>query len=680
MHALFEQLFEVVPDAMILVDAAGRVVRANQGAHRLFGYADRDLLGAPVDTLLPEGARERHQAHRRAYMAQPRIRPMGAPGQTLHGRRRNGSVFPVEIALSPLQTEDGPCCLASIRDIAESQRERQAMARASYDQLVARVGELAMRAVDEDSVVSLLPREIAEALKVDAVAILSSARDGRPARVLASCGIAALAPADLCQLLGGNRHGSGEALLWEDAAPGSDPASAAVLRAAGFRSGLFLPLSRREGRLGCLVVLSRSTARLDPDARNCLGSVASLLSAFLQRQRSEEQLAHVQRLEAIGQLTGGIAHDFNNLLTVISGNLQLIELLPAGSDKLPTLLRHAQHAVDSAARLTGKLLAFARRQHLRPQWIDTGALLDDVAALLRRTLGETLHLEVQAAPGLPPLYADRTQLETALLNLALNARDAMPGGGWLRIEAALRRLTPAEAEPRQVAPGEFLSLTVVDSGIGMEEEVLAHIFEPFYTTKPPGEGNGLGLSMVYGFVRQTGGTARVESRPGEGTRIELLLPVGRSSPSAGAIGADAGEPESGDSPRGSEHLLVVEDDPAVREVTVAFLHSLGYTVEALSDAETALSRLASGARCDLVLSDVVLGGGLSGVELAEALQQRQPQLPVLLVSGYEHESQRRLGLGAQRFELLQKPYRRDHLARLLRMLLDRLPTATGPSQ
>lgn len=673
MFTLFDQLFEVVPDAVILVDRQGVIVHANAHACDLFGYSNHDLVGERVDALVPDSVRGRHSQHRADYMDRPRVRPMGTRGQALIGRRRDGSEFPVEIALSALRTEEGPRYLASIRDISESQRVRQALLRARYDRLVARVGELVVMSTDVDSVMAQLPREIADALQVDAVAIASSRAERGRVQLRAACGLDRLVPAQLDWAMGpdnpfGHVIASGEPLTLDDLNHASSQFTERALRDAGFRSAVFVPLADREGRLEALVALSRQAGSFDQDSRHCLGSVANLLSALIQRRHTEEQLAHSQRLDAIGQLTGGIAHDFNNLLTVVSGNLQLIEIACPDLDPVQEMVRGAHRAVDSAAQLTAKLLAFARRQHLSPQWIDTLAMLDEMGTMLRRTLGETIRIDIEAPADLPPLFVDRAQLESSLLNLALNARDAMPRGGHMRVDARVIDLHCSDAERFAVQPGAFLALAVTDTGMGMKPEILEHVFEPFFTTKAPGKGNGLGLSMVYGFVRQSGGHVLVESRLDQGTRIEMMLPLrseqtGERTP----IQAEATQPIA--DLRGDERILVVEDDPEVRSITVTFLSTLGYQVDSTPTAEQALDMVMRETDIALVLSDVVLGSGMSGVQLAKALESSRPGLPVLLTSGYEHQTLQQLGIPSGQFEFLRKPYRREQLAALLRRRL-----------
>jgi nitrogen-specific signal transduction histidine kinase len=388
-----------------------------------------------------------------------------------------------------------------------------------------------------------------------------------------------------------------------------------------------------------------------------LQSVANLLAIAMQRIRLEEQLSHAQRLEAIGQLTGGIAHDFNNLLTVISGNLQILEDELADRPDAREIAGNALRAVGRGADLTRKLLAFARRQRLTPRACDPHELLGELGTMLRRTLGEGVQLTIHAPEGIAPVFVDPSQLDTALLNLALNARDAMPRGGRLTIEAEGRRVAE-DAANAELNPGRYVVFSVRDTGLGMEPEVLARAFEPFFTTKEHGKGNGLGLSMVYGFVKQSGGHVHVESRLGYGTCVELHLPAAEAAESREEA------PRVAPPVHGKETILVVEDEDGVREIAVAFLRSLGYSVLATPRAEAALEILAAHDEIALLFSDVALGAGMDGVELAGRACHLRPALGVLLTSGYEHSNP----VGSA-FTLLPKPYRREELSAAVRAVL-----------
>ncbi len=391
------------------------------------------------------------------------------------------------------------------------------------------------------------------------------------------------------------------------------------------------------------------------------GGFVLTVADITERVRAEATTRDAQRLQAMGQLTGGIAHDFNNLLAVVLGNLELARpRLEAASPVLPRIERAIWGAKRGAA-LTQQLLAFARRQPLTPAPLDLSALLPDMVNLLRRTLGE--HIEVRSvdAAGLWAAMADVAQVESALLNLALNARDAMPGGGRLTIELANKVLDEAYADRHhEVAPGDYVMLAVSDTGTGMTPDVLARAFEPFFTTKDPGQGTGLGLPMVFGFAKQSGGHINIYSEPGEGTTVRLYLPraMGVALPAPHRAEAPL------DLPRGSATVLVVEDEPAVREVAASILRDLGYKVLEAADGTEALRLFGEvGAKVDLLLADIVLPGGMKGSEVARRLAEIRPALRVLFMSGYTENAIVHHGRLDDGVQLIGKPFPREQLAR-----------------
>jgi len=667
LHAsTFEALFNTAPDAMIVSDAEGRIVLANPQAHHLFGYAPRAMHGLSVDVLVPDRVRGHHQHHRASYIAQPRIRPMGT-GQELIGERADGSHFPVEIALSPIESADGRFFVASIRDISETQRARQALVRARYDALVAQVGRLVLESSSHtaafDEILGLAARE----LGVETVAIVFTQPSSEFVQVRAAVGLGEALREVLPILLSPGdpaRPWSSSAtsvVRFDDRADAVAARARALLGESGYGDFVAVPLFDRNRPMGALVAASSKAGSFDRDKVHFLQSVANLLAAGVQRIRSEDQLAHAQRLDAIGQLTGAIAHDFNNLLTVISGNLQLLEIELGDAQHHHDTLGSAMHAVGRGAELTRKLLAFARRQRLNPLAIKPRHMLDDLVPILSRTLGEAIAINVDCADDLPDVFVDPAELDTAILNLSLNARDAMPRGGTLQISA--RRLPVSETDATEdLSAGLYVVIGVRDSGLGMSPDVLAHAFEPFFTTKESGRGSGLGLSMVYGFVKQSGGHLTAESRLGYGTLLEMFLPAAR----AAAVATTATARTTSSS--GSETILVVEDEPEVRAVAVAFLHSLGYATFEAASAEHALGLLQEHENIALLFSDVVLGSGMNGGDLARAALQLRPGLPALLTSGYEHD----VALGdSGALPLLRKPYRREDLSAAVRQALDR---------
>jgi PAS domain S-box-containing protein len=385
-----------------------------------------------------------------------------------------------------------------------------------------------------------------------------------------------------------------------------------------------------------------------------------------ERRRVEDALRQSQKMEAVGQLTGGIAHDFNNMLTVIGGNLELLESKLAADARLLRLVNSAALAASRAEKLTQQLLTFSRRQQLRPQPIDFNQIVVGMGELLHRTVGEQIEIRTQLAPELWPALADPNQIETALLNLILNARDAMPDGGHITIETGNATFGP---DHREVGPGAYATLAVTDTGEGMSEEILAHVFEPFFTTKEVGKGTGLGLSQVYGFVKQSAGHVRIESQPGVGTTVRLYLP--RAEAAAGSAGVSPmGEAQY----RGSECVLVVEDDQGVRDFAVSVLREFGYRVVEAANGEAALDILAVTPEIDLLFTDVVMPGQLSGPDLAKAARERRPDLSLLFTSGYTLRLVER-EWPASSVDLLRKPYRSVDLAARVRAVLDRARAA-----
>ncbi|MCB5202581.1 PAS domain S-box protein [Neorhizobium sp. T786] len=385
------------------------------------------------------------------------------------------------------------------------------------------------------------------------------------------------------------------------------------------------------------------------------------------RHKIEEELRQAQKMEAIGQLTGGLAHDFNNLLTVISGNLEMIEMRLA-DEKLLTMLREAQGAAEDGAKLTGQLLAFGRKQALNPKIVDVGHLVSGFSELLRRTVGETIELRTVIAGAGNEALVDASQLQNAILNLTLNARDAMPRGGRLSIEISRVKLDVDYAQMyAHVRTGDYVLVSVTDNGVGMPAEVKQRAFEPFFTTKGVGAGTGLGLSMVYGFAKQSGGQIQLYSEQGQGTSVRIFLPAVQYATDMPPIA----QPESPSKklPGGSEKILAVEDDARVRRVAVSRLTDLGYEVIEAENGAHALERLREHSDIALLFTDVVMPGGMTGDELAEIVRAERPEIKVLFTSGYAEPeiAGRELATSGN---WLKKPYTAKELASRLRELLD----------
>jgi PAS domain S-box-containing protein len=385
------------------------------------------------------------------------------------------------------------------------------------------------------------------------------------------------------------------------------------------------------------------------------------------RVKMEQDLRQAQKMEAVGQLTGGVAHDFNNLLTVISGNLEMLERRLDDAEQR-AILKEAQEASQLGAELSKRLLAFGRRQSLNPKPIDLNSLVAGMVDLLRRSLGATVEVAPRLAEGLPMVMVDPGQVENALLNLAVNGRDAMPNGGRLVIETALAELDEDFADVyAEVAPGSYVTLSVTDTGTGMAPEIRQRAFEPFYTTKGPGAGSGLGLSMVYGFAKQSGGHVQLYSEVGRGTTVRLYLPARRDAADA----TDRREAASVARAASGETILVVEDDQRVRRVSVRRLKELGYAVVEADSGPAALAVLDRREPIDLLFTDIVMAGGMTGVELAQEVRRRRPELKILFTSGYAEPAVMKGGLSTPDAGWLGKPYSIDELQAKLRQLLGR---------
>lgn len=460
-----------------------------------------------------------------------------------------------------------------------------------------------------------------------------------------------------------------------------------------------LTARRRQFQLGDHVeALERQTERLKAselalrDAaegleRRVMERTAALQREIAERQRAEEALRQSQKMEAVGQLTGGIAHDFNNMLTGVIGSLAILKRrIDAGRyEQLDRYMEAATASAQRAASLTHRLLAFSRRQSLDIRAVDLDALVSSMHELLQRTLGESIELRVERAPALPWVRADANQLESALLNLAINARDAMPEGGRLTIstevvtsqEATARTdVVPfgtaradAPAPGRQAdaaAAGEAerqVLLRVTDTGVGMSPQTLAKAFDPFFTTKPIGQGTGLGLSMIYGYMKQSGGNIRLASIEGQGTSVDLLLPV--ATQTRDALGGHDLDP----APLGAgETVLVVEDDASVRMLVMDVLNELGYAALEAAEPQAAIQLLESDRRIDLMVSDVGLPG-INGRQLAEIARQRRPDLRVLFVTGYARDAVVRSGFLGRRMDMMSKPFSLEALAVKIRHMM-----------
>jgi PAS domain S-box-containing protein len=664
----FRSLLEAAPDGVVVVDGTGRIVLVNAQTERLFGYMRAELVGQNVEMLVPANLRERHRLQRQFYLAHPTLRPMGLNAD-LKGQRKDGSEFPVEIGLSPLGADGVRLVYASVRDITERKQIELAL-RQARDQLESRVAE---RTRELAVVNQALRREIAERVRTEEALAAGEAQLRLLVDSIKDYAIIMLDP-------------SGRVVTWSAGAQAIKGYTTEEILGRHF-SCFYPPEEVEAGQPERQLQLARDNGRSEDegwrirrdgtrfwadvvitalaDRPGTLRGFAKITRDLTERKQTEQALRQAQKMEAVGQLTGGIAHDFNNLLTVILGNLQMLGDQVRDDALSAKLVDAAARSAGRGAELTRKLLAFSRRQMLNPASIDLVELVGGMTEMLRRTLGETIEVATRVDAQVPHAFADQGQVENALLNLALNARDAMPRGGRLTIGIEAARLdADYTARESGVAAGDYVMLAVSDTGTGMLAEVLARAVEPFFTTKESGKGSGLGLSMVYGFAKQSGGHLKIYSEPGYGTTVRLYLPVAQRTEARAAMAAGH------DHPRGSETVLVVEDDEDVRQVAVGFLDSLGYAVLEAADPRQAMEMLERNARVDLLFTDVILPGGMTGVDLAREACARHGTLKVLYTSGYARGALPASGHVEEGSALLAKPYSREFLATMVREVLD----------
>jgi PAS domain S-box-containing protein len=629
MEGRYRGLLEAAPDAMVVVDQAGKIVLLNVQAEKQFGYHRDELVGQQVKNIIPEGFAERLIADGTRSAADALAQQIGT-GIELSGRRKDGTEFPIEIMLSPLESTEGILVTAAIRDISVRREADAALRRTSQllqaSQSMAQVG----------------------GWEVDPVGNTMFWTDE-------TYRIHDTSPAEYTPTL---------ASAIQFYAPESIPIIAAAVQEAivhGTPFDLELELITAKDRR--IWVHTKGTVTID---QGRTVKITGVFHDITEQRELETQLRQAQRLEVVGQLAGGIAHDFNNLLTAIRGYSELVRRNLGPKDRNRADLDQVVLASDRAVELTRQLLAFSRRQVLQPRIVDPGELVAGVAPMLRRLLGEHIELVTYAAPHLGRVKVDPSQFEQIIVNLAVNARDAMPEGGKLRIETTNVELGTAYAASHPgVTPGLYVALTVSDTGSGMSEAVKAHIFEPFFTTKEPGKGTGMGLATVYGIAQQSGGSIYLYSEPGHGTSFKIYLP--RVDDEAGA----ALPVPIAVTPTGSETILLVEDEEAVRAYAARILSEQGYVVLEASGGAAALALVAAhpGA-IDLLVTDMVMPG-LQGHQLGEQLSDIRPDLRVLYVSGFTENSVGDHGVVGEGIAFLPKPYTVDALGRAVRLVLDK---------
>ena len=622
-EARYRGLLEAAPDAMIVINSAEEIVLLNVQAEKQFGYSRDELIGQQVKNIIPQGFAERLIADGTRTAAEALAQQIGT-GIELSGRRKDGSDFPIEIMLSPLDGAEGILVTAAIRDITERKLRENDLSR------LAAVVESSY-----DAIVSLSPQGIILTWNHGAERIF-----GYSAEEAIAKSILLLSPS--------GQPVAGEELL-------------EMIKRADTVERFETVRTKKDGtRIDVALTLSPIK-----DADGCVVGVSSVARDITESRHLEEMFRQAQRMEAVGQLAGGVAHDFNNLLGVILGYTGLLLDRMSVDDPQRKDIEQVEKAGNRAALLTRQLLAFSRKQVLQPKVLDLNAVVAGAEKLLQRLIGEDVELLVRLAPGLGQVKADPGQLEQIIMNLAVNARDAMPSGGKLTIETSNVNLDETYAiQHYSTLPGPHVMLAVTDNGCGMDSKTKAHIFEPFFTTKEFGKGTGLGLSTVFGIVQQSGGYLWVYSEPGIGTSFKIYLPcVG--SPAASDVPADSAEPAA----RGFNTILIVEDEADLLEVTHRSLAEVGYSIIAAhSPAEAIVLSGNHPGPIHLMVTDVIMPG-MSGGQLATHLCALRPEMKVLFVSGYTDDTIVRHGVLEPGLAFLQKPFSPKTLTRKVREVL-----------
>jgi PAS domain S-box-containing protein len=634
-NARYDAVVDSAPDAILTIDAEGVIQLANPAAADELGYWSADLVGHPMSRIFAD-----EEGWAAAWGKLLGGTPLNPPVE-LRARRKDGSVSFVEVSAARWRSDARIFVTAILRDVNE-RRAAVAALRDLNQTLELRVAE---RTADRDRM-----------WRLSNDVMLVARPDGT---------ISSTNPA-WKDLLGWDEAALLGAPLYEFVVPEDRTELASVLadmRQTGSSRLFELGMRVRDGGTRLIAWNAIAVDGLVQAVGRDMTVERTAQAALLE---AEEALRQSYKMEALGQLTGGIAHDFNNLLSGVIGAMDLLKLRIADRryDSIERLADTAINSADRAAALTHRLLAFARRQPLDPRPVDINDLIRGMEDLLRRSLGEQVALETSLAEQVWPVLVDANQLENALLNLAINARDAMPDGGRLVIQTATGVIERGK-DAIDLAPGDYTIISVTDSGVGMDREVLARAFDPFFTTKPVGQGTGLGLSMTYGFVKQSNGQIDIDSAPGRGTTVKLYLPrqhVAATEP------IDEGRQTTPTQGAG-ETVLLVEDDPSIRLLITEVLNELGYASLEAGDGEAALALLESNARLDLMVTDVGLPR-MNGRQLADIAREHRPNLKILFLTGYAEPATARSDFLAPGMEMMTKPFAIAELARKIRQMIE----------
>ena len=640
---LSASFFEAVPDAMVAVNPEGLIVQVNSQTEHLFGYTQKELIGQKVEMLVPIAQRDGHHHHRERFHEQPQTRRMGAT-LDLRGRRKDGSEFPVEISLSPVSTDTGMFVLSAIRDISDRKRIEEELRRAHAELAASKDRELREHQIRLSLIVDSSQDAI---IGKDLQGIISHWNKGAEhiygysAEEAIGKSISILAPPDrpdeIPEILGKIRRGE--------------------------RVEYFETVRVRKDGQRLNVSISVSPIR---DSKGEIVGASAIARDVTAQKRSEDLLRQAQKMEAVGRLAGGVAHDFNNILGIVTACCELLRSR-AGDDGVSQYLDNIQEASKRGSSLTRQLLAFSRRQlTLQPRLLDLNDSLKDVVKLLRPLMGDDVQITVRHGTDSAVIEADPSQVDQVVLNIAVNARDAMPKGGKLILETSMQELDVALAERHApMKPGRYVMLAISDNGCGMDAITLSKIFDPFFTTKELGKGTGLGLATVYGIVKQSGGNVLVYSEPNRGTTFKVYFPAADHKMGL----APKAEAEVLPPRAQGKTVLLVEDDALMRNLTRQMLEAHGYVVVEAENGNAALERLRSNSiGFDLALTDVVMRG-MSGPELALQIIGSHPNTKVLYMSGYTGELIAQNDGGQLEIPLLEKPFTRAALLKAIHAAL-----------
>lgn len=632
---LSSDVLEALPDAVVAVDHHGTIVQVNSLARELFGYDPGELIGQKVELLVPESYRGKHHHHREHYAEAPKTRRMGAELE-LYGRRRNGSQFPVEISLSPVSTARGTFVLSAIRDISDRKRIAEELRRVNEElhrRTTEQLGEYRSR------LASIIDSSEDAILSKDLKGIITSWNRGAEniygytSEEIVGKNISLLTPPDrpdeISEIL--RKIARGESIEHYES--------------------VRLTKDRR------LLNVSISVSPLHDAAGKIVGASA-IARDITSQKRAEDQLRQAQKMEAIGRLAGGVAHDFNNVLAIINACREFLRDRIDSSGEASVYVDNIKKATERGALLTKQLLAFSRSSAVQPRILDLNERLKDISKLLRPLMGDDVEILVASKSPAAIVEADPGQLDQIVVNLAVNARDAMPRGGKFILETGTVRFEEDFAHRHQTMPaGKYVQLTASDTGFGMDEATMSRIFEPFFTTKEVGKGTGLWLATVYGIVKQSAGHILVYSEPGHGTTFKIYLPNADHKVGNGS----KAEAETVGPKREGTTILLVEDDEIMRGLTRQLLQEHGYTVFEANDGKSALEWVQSyQGQIDLLLTDVVMRR-MSGPELVDRLNTTHPALKVVYMSGYTGELMAERDVLKRGITLLEKPFTRTTL-------------------